>query len=338
MGSKGRTSEWISNWLTGRQQRVVINGEASTEVGRASGVPQGSVLGPLLFLVYINDLDLGVEGKISKFADDTKLGFSIRGEADRARAERDFRLLDEWSKKWLMRFNKSKCKVLHVGQNNRRSLDAFGEDKLGEANGERDLGVSIDEDLKFSSHAQATVAKCNRILGFIRRSVASRNSSVILPLYAALVRPLLEYCIQFWRPTNKGELLALEGVQRRATRMIKEVKGLPYEKRLEMLGLYSLERRLRRGDLIQAFKIIKGIDNVERDRFFQFDNSKRTRGNQLKLRKPQVRLRLRQEFFSCRVVNAWNALDDDVVAAPSVAIFKKKLDAFMDKDIRGGKC
>ena len=180
---------------------------------------------------------------------------------------------------------------------------------------ERDLGVSIDEDLKFSSHAQATVAKCNRILGFIRRSVASRTSRVMLPCMR-LVRPQLEYCIQFWRPTNKGDLLALEGVQRRATRMIKEVRGLLYEKRLEVLGLYSLERRLRRGDLIQAFEIIKGIDNVECGRFFQFDDSKRTRGNRLKLRKPQVRLRSRQEFFTCRVVNAWNALDDEVVAAP----------------------
>ena len=337
-GIQGRTSEWISSWLAGREQRVMINGEASKEVGVASGVPQGSVLGPLLFLVYINDLDLGVEGKISKFADDTKIGFTIRGEADRARAERDLSLLDEWSKKWLMRFNKSKCKVLHVGRNNGRSLDTFGDVKLDEANGERDLGVSIDEDLKFSSHAQATVAKCNRILGYIRRSVASRTSRVILPLYAALIRPQLEYCIQFWRPTNKGDLLALEGVQRRATRMIKEVRGLSYEKRLEVLRLYSLERRLRRGDLIQAFKIIKGIDNVECGRFFQFDDSKRTRGNRLKLRKPQVRLRSRQEFFTCRVVNAWNALDDEVVAAPSVTIFKKKLDAFMDRQKGGGQC
>ena len=120
--------------------------------------------------------------------------------------------------------------------------------------------------------------------------------------------------------------------------MIKEVRGLSYEKRLEVLRLYSLERRLRRGDLIQAFKIIKGIDNVECGRFFQFDGSKRTRGNRLKLRKPQVRLRSRQEFFTCRVVNAWNALDDEVVAAPSVTIFKKKLDAFMDRQKGGGQC
>ena len=91
--------------------------------------------------------------------------------------------------------------------------------------------------------------------------------------------------------------MALEGIQRRATRMIKEVKGLPYEKRLEVLGLFSLERRLRRGDLIQAFRIIKGIDNAERGRFFQFDSNKRTRGNELKLLEPQVRLRSRQELY-----------------------------------------
>jgi len=331
-GIQGRTCEWVSNWLSGREQRVMVNGEVSTAVEVVSGVPQGSVLGPLLFLVYINDLDEGLEGKISKFADDTKIGFTIKGEADRARAERDLGLLDEWSKKWLMRFNKSKCKVLHIGRNNGRSLNVFGVDKLEEANGEKDLGITIDEEMKFSSHAQATVAKCNRVLGYIRRSIASKSSHVILPLYAALVRPLLEYGIQFWRPGNKGELAALEGVQRRATRMIKEVRGLSYEKRLEVLGLFSLERRLMRGDLIQAFKIIKGIDNVDRERFFQFDSSNKTRGNNLKLQKPAVRLRLRQNYFTCRVVNAWNALGSDVVAAPSVTSFKKKLDVFMSKN------
>ena len=158
-----------------------------------------------------------------------------------------------------MRFNKSKCKVLHIGRKNDGSLNVFGVDKLEEANGEKDPGITINEELKFSSHAQAMVAKCNRVLGYIRRSIVSKSSHVILPLYAALVRPLLEYGIQFWRPGNKGELAALEGVQRRATRMIKEGSGLPYQKRLEVLGLFSLERRLIRGDLIQAFKIINPL-------------------------------------------------------------------------------
>ena len=144
-GIQGRVSNWISDWLTGREQRVIINGEASREVGVASGVPQGSVLGPLLFVVYINDLDEGIASKISKFADDTKIGFSIKNESDRARAERDLELLDEWSKKWLMKFNKSKCKILHVGHNNDRSLNAFGGDILGEADEERGLGIAIYE-------------------------------------------------------------------------------------------------------------------------------------------------------------------------------------------------
>ena len=97
------------------------------------------------------------------------------------------------------------------------------------------------------------------------------------------------------------------------------------------MGPFSLERRLTRGDLIQAFKIVKGIDNVECDRFFQLVGNSRTRGNSLKLRKPQARLRSRNEFFNCRVVNAWNALDENVVAAPSVTSFKKRLDAFTEK-------
>ncbi|KAK4825160.1 hypothetical protein QYF61_024549 [Mycteria americana] len=242
-------------------------------------------------IIFINDIDGEIECTLSKFADDTNLS----GAADRPEGwdviQRDLDKLEKWACVNLIMFNKAKCRVLHLGWGN-----PWFQYRLAQ--------------------------KANPILGCIKRSVASRSRAVILPLYSALVRPHLEYCIQLWSPQHKKDMELLEQVQRKATKMIRGLEHLSYEDRLRELGLFSLEKRRLRGDLIAAFQYLKGAYRKDRDRLFSKACCDRTRSNGFKLREGRFRLDLRNKCFTMRVVRHWNRLPREVVEAPSLEMFK----------------
>jgi len=178
-----------------------------------SGVPQWPVLRPILFIIHINDLDLGINNNISKFADDKKVGRIINPTDDEAALQKDLDVLFKWSSNWQIKLNLDKCKILRVGNpllDIRYKLDNLEIRILG---CERDLGVLVIKDLRIREQCINVCNKANRILGFTSRSVSNRTSNIILQLYLALVRPHLDYAMQFWSPQFRMDISSLETIK-----------------------------------------------------------------------------------------------------------------------------
>ena len=234
--------------------------------------------------------------------------------------------LAAWSRNWLLPFNAGKCSTLHLGLNNPREEYVIEDTTLQQISVERDLGVLVDEHLKFREQAAAAASKANRILGLIRHSFVNLDRTTIPMLYKMLVRTHLEYGNQAWGPFNMADKKLLERVQRRATRLIPDLRHLPYEERLRELRLPSLLYGRRRGDMILMYNVMHGKIGLDREDFFARPPTARTRGHPLKVAKLQSTSRTRCNHFSMRVVNDWNALPEEVVCAPSVNCFKNRLD------------
>ena len=332
-GVSGFVLKWIESWLSNRRQRVVINGVSSDWMDVKSGVPQGSVLGPVLFLIYINDIDSAVDVMIKKFADDTKLYARVKTRDEANKIQESLHRTLMWGNDWQMLFNLSKCKVLHVGYNNSKYDYFMNGATLEKVTEEKDLGIYIDHTLKSSRQCSAAAAKANRTLGIIRRTFQSRTKSIILKLYTSLVRPHLEYAVQAWSPHLQKDIDILEKVQRRATKLVEGMQNLEYCDRLRKLGLTTLATRRKRGDLIQMFTIIHGYDNVQSDYFFQPRRHDYLRGSSLSLQKPRARLDVRKYSFSHRAISEWNRLPEEVVNANSINSFKNKLDAISVREL-----
>jgi len=168
---RGNILTWITDWLKGRKQRVCLHGIYSCWQTVWSGVPQGSVLGPVLFLIFINDLDCNITSTILKFADDTKLISIVNNDDDSTLLQHDLAILENWTHSWQMEFNIDKCKVMHVGRTNVHSIyHMMNNIELGTTSEEKDLGVSVSDDLKKSKHCAYAYSKANRTLGMIERT------------------------------------------------------------------------------------------------------------------------------------------------------------------------
>ena len=245
VGVRGPLLDWIGNFLENRQHRVTLRGSSSTWKDVHSRVPQGSVLGPLLFVVYINDLVGDLESRASLFADDAKIYRAVRTQEDLEAMKRDMRRIEEWSEKWLLTFNANKCKTMHIGYGNNQCNYELNNRILDKTEAEKDLGILISSSLKPSNHVAAVAARANSRLGIIKRNFEYVDREMFLTLYLTMVRPLLEYAVQSWSPYYQRDIDTLERVQRRATRLLPELSHLPYEERCRELNIQKLvDRRI----------------------------------------------------------------------------------------------
>jgi hypothetical protein len=232
-----------------------------------------------------------------------------------------------------MLFNIDKCKVMHFGASNLGCTYSMNSQNLCVVTEEKDLGVIVQNNLKVTSQCAKVVKTANRILGMIKRTFTCRKADIVLNLYKTLVRPHLEYCIQAWRPYLRKDIDLLEGVQHRATKIIEGFAQLSYEQRLCQLNLTTLETRRLRGDLIEVYKLVHGLEDISADKFFVL-SSGNLRGHRFKLFKKRFSSNIGKYSFSNRVVDVWNKLPDNIVSCNTVASFKGKIDCLF-KEVWG---
>jgi ribonucleases P/MRP protein subunit RPP40 len=328
IGIIGKIGDWIEEWLNNRKQRVVINGSKSEWSKVSSGVPQGSILGPLLFNVFINDLENDLVHKVLKFADDSKLWGKVDNFEERESMQNDLDKLGVWAQENRMPFNVSKCKVMHIGKKNvSKMYKLMGKDIL-KSNEEKDLGVYFSSEFKPTLNCNKVSKSANSIMGLIRRNIINKSPDGMIILYKTLVRPKIDYCIQVWRPFLKKDIQILERIQKKFTKMIKGYKDKSYAQRLNKLGITSLEDRHYRADMIQVFKILNNNKDIYPTDFL-VSNNRLGRGHSLKLFKKRCNLEIRRHSFTFRVVDRWNRLPEEVILSRDVNDFKGKLDFHM---------
>ena len=205
-------------------ERVSVNGHLSTWADVTSGIPQGSVLGPVLFVIFINDLPDAVRSVVRIFADDTKMYGRAMTPEDVAEIQADIDKLSNWSDDWQLKFNTGKCSVMHLGHNNAKTTYNMKDNNdvrkdLKESEIEKDLGVHVDNKLSFHHHVDEATKKANRILGLIKRTFISRDVMIMKKLYTTMVRPILEYGNSARIHQYAGDIDRVEKIQRRATRL-----------------------------------------------------------------------------------------------------------------------
>ncbi|KFV48635.1 hypothetical protein N341_08047, partial [Tyto alba] len=233
--------------------------------------------------------------------------------------------LERWASENFMKFNKAKCKMLHMDRDNPKHKHWLGDEWIESSPAEKDLGVLVDGKLNMSQKRALTVHKANCTLGCIKRIVASKSREVIL-LYSALMRPHLQRWVQLWGPQHKKDMDILERVQRRARKMIRRLENFPYEDRLRQLELFSLEKRSLQGDLVAVFQYIKGAYRKDGEGLFIRECNDRIRGNGFKLKEGRFRVEIRKKFFTVRAVRHWHRLQRKAVPAPSLEMVKARLD------------
>ena len=328
-GIDGKIARWVRAFLAKRRQAVVVNGSSSGWTEVLSGVPQGSVLGPTLFLLYVNDLPSTIQNIARLFADDTKVSMIYLREEECISLQDDLYALEDWAEKWQLRFHPSKCKTMHIGKppgSHTYTMHAAGKKiPLADVEEEKDLGVVIDSQLEFRKHVATTVSKAKKLAYLVTRNFKHLDSKSFCTLYKAFVRPVVEYASPVWSPQHRQEIERLESIQRQMTKRVRAVRKLPYTERLRELGLPTLQYRRERADMVQVYKVMHGIDDIDPRALFTLDTSAKTRGHTKKITKEHCKTTKRQSTFKFRVVNNWNSLPEEVVSAKSLNVFKSGL-------------
>ena len=265
-GIGSKVGYWLSEFLSERYQRVKGGNALSDQAPVTSGVPQGTVLGPIMFVIMINDIDEEVEDShVTLFADDTRVCREINEESDIEKLQDDLNKIYKWQDLNNMKFNSGKSEVIKYGKNNQLRNDFTyltpnADNCIDETETVKDLGIMLDNDMKFTSHINKVVSTVNMKVGWIFRNFNSRDMKILKTLWKSLIQPHIDYCSPLWfSPVNTNTLRNIENLQRRFMRRITGLSELNYWQRLKYLKLYSQERRLERYRIIYTWKAIKNI-------------------------------------------------------------------------------
>ena len=323
---------WIANYLTERIQTTFVDSCYSDYSSVTSGVPQGSVLGPLLFVIYLEDLIRNIQIQcrnttVYAFADDIKLSST-----DRIDLQRALDIVSTWTNTWKLQLNTDKSEHLTIRQQQQNTFNICNK-AIPKKNTVRDLGITVSNDLRWAPYIENIRSKANILSHLILRSFSPTNTQLLVNLYKTYVRPLLEYNTCTWSPFLSADKRKIESVQSMFTRRLCQRANIgyaDYKDRLATLNLESLEERRTKRDLSLVYKIINNLVTIDCTNFFNFNNfgGYNLRRHPMQLRSNQTKpakTRCRENFFSERVINPWNSLPTNVAMSPSLDIFKKHI-------------
>jgi len=330
LGVGGLLLGWIATFLSNRSQIVVVEHCFSQSSPVKSGVPQGSVLGPVLFILFVNDIaGLGETNDVTLklFADDLKIYSSISSSTAAAHLQGALSDLESWCELWQMRVNVAKTTVLHLGSNNPKTKYFFNGKDLSFSDEVRDLGISIDVRLSYDKHISNICNKASSRIGVLFRGFATRNLRILRKDYVSYIRPVLEYASPVWCPYLLKYIKAIEKVQRQFTKRISQLSDLSYGERLAALDLETLEIRRLKADLLLYYKIVHNLTPWQANAYFSFADCDHygTRSNDFRLIKPVCRTNHFGAVFFHRCITCWNELPNDVINSSSVFAFKKNI-------------
>ena len=330
LGVRGRLLSWIKDFLSGRTQRVILEGKMSSEAAVTSGVPQGTVLGPLLFLVFINDLPECVSSEIRLFADDCLLYRSIRSQDDAAAIRDDLASLQIWESKWLMSFNPDKCEVLRITNKRKGVIQheyTIHGKVLRTVESAKYLGVTLSKNLNWKPHIINITKKANSTLGLLRRNLGKCPPKTRELAYNTYVRPTLEYASLVWDNDIKDHINRVESVQRRAARYVKADyrRQSSVAAMLDELHWAPLKERRAHAKMAFMWRIVNNLVAIPVEPPYLYPSSNSLRGHQLRFSQQHCRIQVYQQSFFPSAARLWNSLPHAVVSADSLDSFKKSL-------------
>lgn len=329
-GIRGKLLEWIAHFLDGRIQSVVHSGETSASVPVTSGVPQGTVLGPLLFLIYINDLPNAVTTSHARlFADDCILYREIDNNEDACRLQDDLDRLQRWEKTWMMEFHPDKCQVLRI--TNKRLITEAGyrihDQPLAIVDQAKYLGVKIQNKLSWSPHIAEVARKADNTRAFLQRNMRACPINTRAQCYATLVRPIMEYSSPVWDPHQQKDIDCLEKVQRRCARFVNQdfSRESSVTQMLQTLNWGSLAERRAQAKVCLLYKAINNLVAIPVLVYLRSAPATRTRGHDHRFFIAYHRTTIMRKSFFPDAARLWNSLPSSTVSAPSYEAFKSSL-------------
>ena len=333
VGVRSKLLSWFRSYLTCRHHRTVIDGCESSLLPISSGVPQGSNLGPLLFIIYINTAPKAIHSSttVQLYADDMKCFRIIDNTDDVQQLQSDLSNLNDWSANHFMEFNSKKCKYLAITRKKNIVDSAYtlNGSQIMSVLTEKDLGVHVSTKLSWNNHIDVIISKANKMLGMIKRTCTNQcDQKTLLILYKSLVRSQLEYASQVWSPYTKEKITALERVQRRATKFILKT-DLSYPERLVKLKLLPLEYRREMLDLCFFFKCLKGYIDFNVLSYVNFKTPKyNIRNSEATLEKGLFKTDVFKFSFFNRIVDLWNCLPLGMRTIEHFSLFKSSITKF----------